>query len=264
MFLNILFIGDIVGQPGRRILKSQLKDLRNRYHTDVCIANAENSAAGLGVSLSIIRDLQSCGVDVITLGNHTFARPDAMRFLESEKQVVRPSNVSPAWPGYDHVLFDAKEKGRLLVLNVMGQVDMDPCDSPFRCADQLLETYKSKYDTKLVLLDFHAEASSEKQAIGYYLDGRVSVVAGTHTHVQTADERILERGTGHISDVGMTGAVNSVLGMDIEVSLRRFVDRLPAQYLTAEGPAMINAIHAELEMTSGKCLYIERIRIYED
>jgi metallophosphoesterase (TIGR00282 family) len=262
--LNILFIGDIVGHPGRRILKSHLKELRDRYHTDVCIANAENSAAGLGVSISIIRDLKSFGVDVITLGNHTFARPDAVRFLESEEMVVRPSNVSPSWPGFDHVVFDAKEKGKLLILNLMGQVDIGPSDSPFRCADLLLETYKKKYDTKLVLLDFHAEASSEKQAIGYYLDGKVSVVAGTHTHIQTADERILERGTGHITDVGMTGAVNSVLGMDVEVSLRRFVDRLPAQYQTADGPAMINAIHAELDMQSGKCVYIERIRVFEE
>ena len=141
---------------------------------------------------------------------------------------------------------------------------MDPCDSPFRAVDQLLDAYKSKYDTKMVLLDFHAEASSEKQAIGYYVDGRVSVVAGTHTHIQTADERILERGTGHISDVGMTGALNSVLGMDVEVSLRRFVDRLPAAYQTAEGPAMINGIHAEIDMTNGKCLSIERIRLYEE
>ncbi len=263
VLLRVLFIGDVVGQPGRRILKSRLQDLKSNLSVDCCIANAENCAAGLGVSVSILRDMKSFGVDVFTLGNHTFFRPDALRFLDSEHDVVRPSNVSPDWPGFDHVLFDGKEKGKVLVLNLMGQVNMDPCDSPFREADRLIDLYRERYQTRMVVLDFHAEATSEKLAMGYYLDGRASLVLGTHTHVQTADERILERGTGHITDVGMTGALNSVLGMDVTVSLRRLAERLPAPYQTAEGLAMINAVVADIDPVSGRCVDISRIRIVE-
>jgi len=261
--LNILFVGDIVGQPGRRILKDKLRDLRRHYAADVCIANAENAAAGFGLTNPIAGDLFSYGVDIITMGNHTFSRADLFRFIDSEKRIVRPANVSSAWPGSDYAVYDAGDKGKLLVLNFLGRVGMDPCDSPYKAADRLLETYKTALDTHMVLVDFHAEATSEKQAMGYYLDGRVSLVIGTHTHVQTADEKILDCGTGHISDVGMTGAVKSVLGMDVDVSLRRLVDQLPAVYEPAGGKAMINGAFASLDPDTGRCLKIERIQVFE-
>ncbi|MBN1775864.1 MAG: TIGR00282 family metallophosphoesterase [Clostridiales bacterium] len=255
----VFFIGDIVGQPGRRIMKDRLGELKRRYKADVCIANAENAAAGFGITASIAKDIFASGADYITMGNHTFARTDFLTNAPTESRIVRPANVSSEWPGFDYACFDGKEKGNLLIINLLGRVGMDPCDSPYRCADALLERYKKSLGTSMVLVDFHAEATSEKVAMGFYLDGRVSLVLGTHTHVQTADEKILERGTGHISDVGMTGAINSVLGMDVDASLRRLVDCLPTKYQTAEGPSMINAVVAELDPVSGKCLRIERI-----
>lgn len=261
--MNVLFIGDIVAQPGRKILRDKLMDLRKQYDIDVCIANAENSAAGFGITNPIARDLFSYGVDIITMGNHTFSRSDIFRFIESEKRIVRPANVSAAWPGFDYAVYDGGDKGKLLVLNLLGRVGMDPCDSPYAAADRLLSEYKTKTGSQMVLVDFHAEATSEKIAMGYYLDGRVSLVIGTHTHVQTADEKILERGTGHISDVGMTGAYYSVLGMDVDVSLHRLVDQLPAAYIPAEGKAMINGIFASLDSETGKCSVIERIQLFE-
>ena len=264
VLLNVLFIGDIVGQPGRRILKDMLGGLRRKYDADVCIANAENAAAGYGLTSPIARDLFSYGVDIITMGNHTFSRADLFRFIESEKRIVRPANVSAAWPGCEYALYDGKEKGKLLVFNLLGRIGMDPCDSPYAAAERLLAEYKSRFGASMVLVDFHAEATSEKQAMGYFLDGRVSLVIGTHTHVQTADEKILERGTGHISDVGMTGASHSVLGMDVDISLRRLVDQLPALYQPAGGKAMINGIAADLDPVTGRCRTIRRIMIFEE
>lgn len=261
--MNVLFIGDIVGQPGRKILRDKLLDLRKQYDIDVCIANAENAAAGFGLTNPIARDLFSYGIDIITMGNHTFSRSDIFRIIESEKRIVRPANVSASWPGFDYAVFDGGSKGKLLVLNLLGRVGMDPCDSPYTAADRLLSAYKVQTGAQMVLVDFHAEATSEKIAMGYYLDGRVSLVIGTHTHVQTADEKILECGTGHISDVGMTGAIYSVLGMDVDVSLRRLVDQLPAVYLPAEGNAMINGVFASLIPETGKCSFLERIQLFE-
>ena len=261
--MNVLFIGDIVGVPGRKILKEKLSAMKVEYDIDVCIANAENAAAGYGLTQIIANDIYSAGVDIITMGNHTFSRSDIFRFLESEKRLVIPANVSDEWPGFDHAIYDGKDKGKLLVINLLGRIGMDPCDNPYRAADRLLDKYKKDTDIRMVLLDFHAEATSEKQAMGYYLDGRVSVVVGTHTHVQTADEAILERGTGRISDVGMTGPVTGILGMCVKVSLRRLVDQLPSVYEVASGKAMINAVVASLDPVTGKCLSLQRIQYFE-
>ena len=262
--MKVLFLGDIVGQPGRRILKNQLQNIRKEHEIDVCVANAENAAAGFGISNTIANDLFSSGVDLMTMGNHTFARSDAFRFIESEPRMVRPANLMPPWPGFDYALFDGAEKGRLLVLNLLGRVNMSPCESPFYAADCLLSDLKAEFDVKMTLLDFHAETSSEKVAMGFYLDGRVSLCLGTHTHVRTADERILERGTGVITDVGMTGPRDGILGMEKDVSLRRLVFQLPAQYVVEGGIAMINGIKAELDSASGRCLSIERIYYCEE
>jgi metallophosphoesterase (TIGR00282 family) len=260
--LNILFFGDIVGHPGRNFLLEQLPSLKERYQPDLCIANAENSAAGFGINQKIAKSLFDSGIHILTMGNHTFARPDFFRIVDTEKRIIRPANVSKHWPGFGSAVFDAGEKGKVLVINVLGRVGMNPCDSPYACVDQIIDN-KESLGTKIVIVDFHAEATSEKVAMGHYLDGRVSLVLGTHTHVQTADESILPRGTGHISDVGMTGAVHGVLGMKTEASLRRLVDQLPAPYESATGPAMINAVFSVVDEQSGKCLSIERINIKE-
>ena len=257
-------MGDIVGQPGRRILKDFLSKIKNVHGIDVCVANAENAAAGFGLTQPIARDLFSFGVDIITLGNHSFARDDIFRFVESEPRIVRPANVSSSWPGFDCAVCDKGDKGKLLVLNVVGRIGMNPADSPFQAVDRLLESHKKNTDIRMVLVDFHAETTSEKVAMGYYLDGRVSLCLGTHTHVRTADERVLERGTGVITDTGMVGAANSVLGMDVTASLRRLVDQLPAKYETASGPAMINGIVADLDAATGRCREIRRIYYHED
>ena len=262
--MNILFIGDIVGQPGRRILSDRLSSIRSEYEADVCIANAENAAAGFGITAAIAKDLFSFGIDIITMGNHTFSRSDAFRFIDTEPRIIRPANVSSAWPGKNYAIFDGGDRGKLLVLNLLGRVGMDPCDSPYTAAQSLLDGAAGRYDTKMTLVDFHAEATSEKQAMGYYLDGRVSLVIGTHTHVQTADEKILPNGTGHISDAGMTGAADGVLGMDPDASLRRLVQMLPAAYQPAKGRAMINGVFAAVDPDTGKCRSIERINIKED
>lgn len=260
--MNILFFGDIVGHPGRNFLLERLPSLTDRYRPDLCIANAENAAAGFGINQTIAKSLFDAGIHILTMGNHTFARPDFFRIADIEKRIVRPANVSKNWPGFGFALYDAGNLGKALIINVLGRVGMNPCDSPYTCVDQIIEQ-KEHLGAKIVIVDFHAEATSEKVAMGHYLDGRVSLVLGTHTHVQTADESILPRGTGHISDVGMTGAINSVLGMKIETSLRRLVDQLPAQYESATGPAMINAIFASVCDQTGKCLSIERINIKE-
>ena len=263
--MRVLFLGDIVGQPGRRILKEHLTWIRKEHEIDVCVANAENAAAGRGLTYPLAKDFFSFGVDFITMGNHTFARNEIFHFIESEKKIVRPSNVSPSWPGFDYAVFDGKEKGRLLILNLMGSLGISPFgSSPFHAADGLLEDLKEKLNVKMVLVDFHAETTSEKVALGYYLDGRVSLCLGTHTHVQTADERILERGTGVITDVGMTGARDGILGMDRDASLRRLTEQLPAVYEIASGPSMINAVIADIDAVSGRCERIERFYYEEE
>ena len=256
--MRVLFLGDIVGQPGRRILSDVLASIKKEKEIDVCVANAENAAAGFGLSFSIAKDLFSFGVDAITMGNHTFARDDIFRFIESEPRIVRPLNVSDAWPGADHVVLDRGVKGKLLVFNLLGRVGMAPADNPFAAADHAVKKYKESSGASMCLVDFHAETTSEKVAMGYHLDGRVSMVVGTHTHVRTADERILACGTGVITDVGMTGAVDGVIGMSVDSSLRRFVDQLPSTYEVAKGRAMINGVIAALDPQSGKCTHIER------
>ena len=261
--MKVLFFGDIVSQPGRRAIRNCLPDLKMRYSPDVLIANAENAAAGFGLTQPIAKEFFDMGFDALTLGNHTYARSEIFRFIESEKRIARPANVSESWPGMDFVRIARGDSGTLIVLNLLGQVEMSPCDSPFAAADRLLESIRSQFGKVPVLLDFHAEATSEKVAMGYYLDGRVSAVLGTHTHVQTADECIRERGTAYITDVGMTGVVDSVLGMAPDVSLRRLKDRLPAQYTAAAGRAMVNAVYLDIDRTTGKCIAFERIRTFE-
>ncbi len=262
--MRILFVGDVVAHPGKRILKNKLKAYLTEQKVDACIVNAENVAAGLGINYASAKEIFSFGADCITLGNHSFSCPSYQQFADSEKRVIRPGNVSAAWPGSSEYLIDLGEKGRLLVVSLMGQVFVTPlADSPFSFFASNIDRWKTEYSPTNILIDFHAETTSEKGAMGYYCDGRVSLVLGTHTHVQTADETILPCGTGYISDVGMTGTSDGILGMDADASLRRLVDKLPARYQPADGPATMHAVMADLDISNGKCLKIERIKLYE-
>ena len=228
---------------------------------DVCVINAENSTHGLGCSEMICADLKTAGADVITLGNHAFSNYEFESKIDKIDYVVKPSNVSKSWPGNDIVTVE-KNGQKIAVINLLGQVNMQPVgNNPFEAADELIERINGM-GIKSILVDFHSETTSEKCALGYYLAGRVSAVVGTHTHVQTSDCRVLDGGTGYITDAGMTGAVDSVLGMDIGISIKRLKDKLPARYEPAQGPAMINGVIADIDI-DGKCTSIRRFTEYE-
>ncbi len=259
--MKVCFIGDIVAAPGRRAIVNALPSFLASNEIDLCIANAENSAHGLGVSQRIIDELIKCGVDVITLGNHAFSNYEFISQIGKFTNVVRPSNVSASWPGPD-IVYVEKAGKKVAVINLLGQVEMTPfAEDPFTKADELVEKIKEQ-GIRHIILDFHAEATSEKKAMGFYLDGRASLVVGTHTHVQTADNKVLEHGTGYITDAGMTGVTDSVLGMDIETSVKRLKDKLSARYDPAEGDASINGVIAELD-DEGRCISVRRFTEYE-
>lgn len=259
--MRLCFIGDIVGNSGRRALQAILPGFLSDNGIDICIVNAENSAHGLGCNEKICKDLRALGADVITLGNHTFSSYDFISKIGQFDYVVRPGNVSKAWPGKDIVVAE-KNGYKLAVINVLGQINMLPCgNNPFEACDELIGRIRDM-GIKSIFVDFHSETTSEKAALGYYLNGRVSLVCGTHTHVQTSDDRILDGGTGYITDVGMTGSIDSILGMDIDVSIKRLKDKLPARYEPADGPALINGIIADID-SDGKCMALKRFTEYE-
>lgn len=260
--MHILFIGDIVGSGGRKLLKTKLPDIKKQYQIDFCVANAENTAAGLGLTGTLAKEITACGVDVMTLGNHSWARQELLESIDSIPNLIRPANGPPAWPGRGHILV-RHPLGQILVVNMLGRVFMDPVNDPFVTIDQILGDAGIRGESRIVVVDFHGEATSEKNAFAWHVDGRVTLVAGTHTHVQTADERILERGTAFITDVGMTGPTDGVIGMERETSLRRFVDHLPAHYELARGPSAICAIVIDADPATGRARRIERVRIEE-
>jgi hypothetical protein len=260
--LHILFIGDLVGSGGKHLLKEVLPDLKRQYQVDLCLANVENAAAGLGLTASLAHEIKSCGVDVMTLGNHSWARPELLTSIDKIAGLVRPANGPAAWPGTGQLVVN-HPKGRVLVLNLLGRVFMDPVDDPFATADKVLSGWKANEPNGMAIVDFHAEATSEKIAMGWFLDGRATLVVGTHTHVQTADERILEQGTAYITDVGMTGPTDGVIGMDRASSLRRLVDHLPSRYQIAHGLSALCAVVIQADPQTGRAVSIERIRIEE-
>jgi len=260
--LRLLFIGDIVGAPGRRILSDSLPDLHRHFQYDICLANAENAAAGKGLTSSLARRLHESGIDAMTLGNHAFARPELLTTIDGLPFVVRPANVPSSWPGRSHAVVETVA-GTVVVTNLLGRVFMDPVDDPFGPSIPFVESLMDRYRTRLAVVDFHAEATSEKVAFAHFMDGHCTLAVGTHTHVQTADERILPGGTATITDVGMTGPSQGVIGMERDSSLRRFVSHLPAPYEVAEGPAQLNAVFIEADPVTGRASHIERIRILE-
>lgn len=261
--MKLLFIGDVVGQPGRRVIAHQLPRLRERLHLDLVVANAENIADGAGVTAKTANELFAADVDVLTNGNHAWDKKEALEYIKAEPRLLRPHNYPDGTPGSGWFVATTAQGHKVGILNVMGNVFMHPhLACPFTAADRALAAKPE--DVKMVFVDLHAEVTSEKMGMGWYLDGRASAVVGTHTHVPTADERILPQGTGYITDVGMTGCYHSVIGMDIAKSLKRLIQKLPERFDVAEGPGSLCAVLLDLDENTGRCRHIQRIRVEED
>ncbi|ADQ40489.1 metallophosphoesterase [Caldicellulosiruptor acetigenus I77R1B] len=253
--MRFLAIGDVVGRPGRNILKSTLSKLKENYKIDVVIANCENAAGGNGLTKKVADELFSIGIDVMTMGNHVWANKEIFSFIENETRIIRPANYPEGTtPGRGYNVFE-KNNLKFAVINLCGRVFMENLDCPFRKIDEIL----GKIECPIVIVDFHAEATSEKIALGFYVDGRVSCLYGTHTHVQTADEKILPNGTAYITDIGMTGPYDSVLGVDKDIVIQKFTTLLPVRFEVAKGKAQFNGIVFEVDNNSGKAVSIERI-----
>ena len=261
--MKILFIGDVVGKSGRRALRRFLPELQDQTEADLTVVNAENAAGGFGVTAGVLEEfLEQSEIAVLTSGNHIWDKREALDLIQDEPRLLRPHNYPVGTPGSGWIVATASNGVQVGVLNIMGTVFMHPTlDCPFSSAHQALE--KRPSDVKVVLVDFHAEATSEKVAMGWYLDGRVSAVVGTHTHVPTADERVLPQGTAHISDVGMTGCYNSVIGMETAGVLKRFVERVPERFEVASGPASVCGVIIDVDETTGKSRSIVRVRVNE-
>lgn len=256
--MRILFIGDIFGKPGRRVVSEVLPDLREKHSLDFVIANGENAAGGMGITReTAVEILRS--VDAITLGNHVWKKKDIYAYLDEERRVVRPANYPAGAPGCGSRVFSLDGGISLGLVNLCGRVFMENLDNPFTVVEQILETLIP--ETDVILIDFHAEASSEKMAFACYVDGRVGAVVGTHTHVQTADERILPGGTAYITDVGMTGPVDSVIGVKKELIVSKFLTMMPNKFEVAEGEAVLSAVMIDFDASTGKATGIERLQV---
>lgn len=252
---TILFLGDVVGKPGRTAVQEGLPSLLETHQPLFTIINGENSAAGIGISPKIAEELYAAGADAITLGNHAFNKKEILPYLDGPKPIVRPGNMPAGVPGRGHC-FVEKDGIRLAVANLCGRVYMDSYGDPFAAFDQLV----AAVDTPHLFLDFHGEATSEKIAMGYHADGRATAVVGTHTHVTTADETILEGGTAYITDVGMCGPVRSVLGMDRNIILNRFRTTLPQRFEVADEPGVISGVVMSVQRKTGRATSIQRVR----
>ncbi|MCZ6891168.1 MAG: TIGR00282 family metallophosphoesterase [Chloroflexi bacterium] len=250
--MRILLIGDIIGKPGRSAVQRLLPGLRREYRLDLVVANGENSAAGFGITEETAQDLLDGGVDVITSGGHIWDRKEVIPHLDGPLPILRPLNYPPGVPGNGH-----KQIGDVLVVNVMGRVFVKELDCPFRAMDSLLDQFGQP--PPVVVVDFHAEATSEKEALGWYLDGRVSVVVGTHTHVPTADARILPKGTAYVTDLGKVGPINSIIGNTPEDVLERFLYQTPNRLGVPGGPVSFNSVLVEVDQESGRATGIQRV-----
>ncbi|MCL2087881.1 MAG: TIGR00282 family metallophosphoesterase [Oscillospiraceae bacterium] len=252
--MKILFIGDVVGSGGCEYVRNRLPSLKKEHDIAVTIANGENSAIGNGILPQSARHLFDSGVDIITTGNHVFKRKEIYPYLDETQGIIRPANISAKCPGRGLFVLDCG-RDKVCVINLIGQVYMEPVDNPFCKMDRLLQ----KNENKITIVDFHAEATSEKGAMAHYLDGRVSAVIGTHTHVQTCDEQILPRGTGFITDAGMTGPQLSVLGVTPESIISKLTTGMPAKFETSENPCFLNGVILDIDSSSGKCVGIKRV-----
>ncbi|PIR22919.1 MAG: TIGR00282 family metallophosphoesterase [Deltaproteobacteria bacterium CG11_big_fil_rev_8_21_14_0_20_45_16] len=257
--MNIIFLGDIVGSSGRMAVRRYLPDIRREMEADLVIANGENAAHGFGLTTQTAREIFDAGVDFITGGNHTWDKKEVVdTFREFENKIIRPANYPDDNPGKGFAMIRTANDHHVGIINLMGRVFMDPLDCPFRCFDRHYE--KLREQSNILFLDFHAEATSEKIAMAYHVDGRISAMVGTHTHVQTADERIFPKGTGYLTDAGMTGPLDSVIGMKKEMILQRFLEKRPIRIEVADGPAILQGVCFRIDSNSGKCESIRRIQ----
>lgn len=255
--MNIFVIGDVVGSVGCRALRAKLPSLRRLKAIDFVIVNGENSADGNGITPTSANDLFDCGVDVITTGNHVFRRKEIYDMLDTNDYIIRPANYPGSTYGRGYCVIDMC-RFKLCVINLLGTVYMESLRCPFETVDEIL---KKTQDCRIRIVDFHAEATSEKRAMGYYLDGKVSAVYGTHTHVLTADATVLPNGTGYITDIGMTGPIHSVLGVKTENAIKKFKTKLPVRFDTADGDCKINGAVFEIDDKTGKTLSVESVEI---
>jgi metallophosphoesterase (TIGR00282 family) len=243
--MRILFVGDVVGRSGRAVVTERLPGLIRDWKLDCVIVNGENAAGGFGITEAIYNEFIEAGADAVTLGNHAWDQKEALVFIERAPRLIRPINYPAGTPGRGAALIDAKTGGRVLVVNAMGRIFMDPLDDPFAAVDRELTACALRSGADAILVDMHAETTSEKVAMGWYLDGRATAVVGTHTHVATADEHVLPQGTAYITDVGMTGPHGGVIGMDRQGIIKKFLDGLPARFEVAEGDVQMNTVLIE-------------------
>ena len=260
--MRSLFVGDIVGRSGRSVVCERLPRLVRDWELDLVVANAENAAGGFGITEAIYRELIDCGVDAITLGNHAWDQKEALVFIERAPRLIRPLNYPAGTPGRGAALIETKNGKRGLIVNAMGRIFMDPLDDPFVAVERELTACPLNSSADIIIVDFHGEASSEKQAMGYFCDGRASLVVGTHTHVPTADLRILSGGTAFITDVGMTGDFDSIIGMSKDEPMQRFLRRVSsARFEPASGPATLCAVAVETDAATGLALRVAPVRL---
>jgi len=259
--MKLLFIGDIVGKSGRKAVKDFLPLLMSEYTPDIVIANGENAANGFGITAKIAQELFDLGIEVLTTGNHVWDKKDVLEYIQKESRLIRPANYPDGTPGRGSAIVKTKSGHKVAVLNLSGRIFMDPLDCPFKTAEKEVDVLKEK--TNLIFVDFHAEATAEKIAAGWCLDGKVTALVGSHTHVQTADEKILPNGTAYISDAGMTGSFNSVIGMDKEISIERIRTQMPISYRVAKGNLALNGVLVEMDASSGRAVNIERVQLGE-
>ncbi|HSD93022.1 MAG TPA: TIGR00282 family metallophosphoesterase [Methyloceanibacter sp.] len=260
--MRILFLGDVVGRSGRIAVIEKLSALRERYALDFVVVNAENAAGGFGITEPILTELLDAGADVVTGGNHIFDQREALVFIERHDRLLRPLNFPPGTPGRGAGLFKTKNGADVLVINAQGRVFMADLDDPFRAIDRELDACKLKSGADAILIDFHAEATSEKQAMGYFVDGRASALIGTHTHVPTADEQVLPKGTAYVSDAGMCGDFDSVLGMDKGEPIQRFLTKIPsARFQPSLGEATLCGVALDLDDATGLARAIAPLRL---
>jgi 2',3'-cyclic-nucleotide 2'-phosphodiesterase len=257
--MKLLFIGDIVGKVGRNAVKTLLPSVAGKYKIDLVIANGENAAGGFGITEKTVSEIFSYGVHIITTGNHVWDKKEFIPHISKEDRVLRPLNYPPGVPGFGSLLYAIHDSIKVAVINLSGRVFMSNTDCPFRIGKETVD--KMHAETKIIVIDFHAEATSEKIAFGHYMDGKVSAVIGTHTHVQTADDKILPGGTAFITDVGMTGPSDSVIGIEKEQIIQRFLTNMPMRFETAKGEGIFSAVVIEVDEQTGKSSAIQRLQL---
>jgi 2',3'-cyclic-nucleotide 2'-phosphodiesterase len=254
--MKILFIGDVVGRPGRDALRNHLANILEERKIDLCIANAENSASGNGITPRLVEELLSLQIDILTSGNHIWDKKEVLGYFEHQPRLLRPANYPPMAPGKGVFVGKTREEIPFAVVNLQGRVFMPAIDCPFRTAETVLQGLSP--ETKVVFIDFHAEATAEKQAFGFHFDGKVSAIVGTHTHVVTADEQILPKGTAYITDVGMTGPHDSIIGVSKDSILPKFISQIPARFEVATGDVRINGVEVDVDPETGLAVQICR------